>query len=140
MGYRSNAWKSQKEKLAAREEILRDELEDASNEFESKVKLFLVTAVIGGVGAFLAYKAFKKFTGGNKEEEKQPEKKKSAAPKKEIPEPQIDVARQAADYGVKRMIIEKATLAAVNLLSNQIDKMIANKNTKAVEKKNEDSD
>lgn len=135
MGYRSNAWVSQKQKLADREEILREELEDASNEFESKVKLFVITAVIGGLGAFLAYKAYKKFTNDKEPEAPAPAKSKKAesTPKVEKVE-KVDVAREAADYGVKRMLVEKLSLAAINLLSSQVDKMIASKNERAAKK------
>ncbi|MFY0607368.1 MAG: hypothetical protein JXR10_11660 [Cyclobacteriaceae bacterium] len=93
---------AKKESLALAEAKIRHELEDVSELFETKTKNILIFSAIGGAVLLGAYGLYSFL--GNKEQSPKPKKRKKSS------------------YGIQKLLVEKATGAAINYISEELKK------------------
>ena len=93
---------AKRESIAQAEAKIRQELESVSDIFEDKTKKVLVISAISGAVLLGAYGVYRFLS---KDEEKPKSKK-----------------RKRSSFGIQKLVLEKATSAAVNYLSQELKK------------------
>ena len=115
-----------KSSLEARESRVKDELEEASENFESQVKKVVIISLISGGVVLAGYTLFKALT----KEEKPP----AQPPKKTAEKAQQIKVKEG--FSVKKLLLEKATLAAIQFVGTQLALILSKKmGTESVGKK-----
>ncbi|WP_421893970.1 hypothetical protein [Marinoscillum sp.] len=123
---RSGIWMKKKSSLEARESRVKDELEEASENFESQVKKVVIISLISGGVVLAGYTLFKALT----KEEKPP----AQPPKKTAEKAQQIKVKEG--FSVKKLLLEKATLAAIQFVGTQLALILSKKmGTESVSKK-----
>jgi len=123
-------WEKKRAQLERKEHKIKDELENASSDFESQVKRIAAIAVISGGVAWLGYKTFKAITA-DKKEEKQIKEEPQSETRTSTP------ASKASFFSWKSIILERLVTAAVKVITSQIASLLASKVDDAI---SEDSD
>lgn len=103
--------------LKARESELRNELEEVSSTFEVQVKRAVTISLISGGVVLAGYFLYKKFA----HKEPAPEPKSTKATDEQ------QVVKVESSFSFKKLLLEKAALAAVQFVGAQLAVMLSRK-------------
>jgi len=108
-----------KSSLEAKESRLKDELEEASENFESQVKKVVIISLISGGVVLAGYTLFRALT-----KEEKPAAPPSPAKKAATKPQQIKVDQ---GFSMKKLLMEKVTLAAIHFGGTQLAMILSKK-------------
>ncbi|WP_421872788.1 hypothetical protein [Marinoscillum sp.] len=116
---RSKAWTKHRSKLDLKEDHLKKELEDVSNDFEDQVKRIATISLISGVAVLGAYGLYKLLSQNNAKSTKT--EAQSAPIQKTAPQ---EVKIKKSGFSFKNLLLERVAVIALKFIGAQLTTLL----------------